>query len=464
MGRGKIKPGPKSKTQPPPDEEWPSLNDTQPVENDRSTRKQKRQRSPGEPLENDAHLNKRQNCDKLSTIKSLTNEIRDILRLVLQNHAKRSTVKEQLDRIKEKLHKIDETADASSTEQPTELQRLSEMDARIKNIETLVQKALEKPLATAPGVAPLSYASAARSRPSPKSERPVHLMIVRGNDTENGDAVIKKVKSAVRETNCGAAIKNIKTSKNGKDAVIVLNTEEDSTKLKEALEKSPATSNFDARTPARRLPAMVIRGIQTDETKEEILDIIVNHESNKHVFSGVRILKERSGNQTAQDIEMDTEDNAETIRLMFARSAGRRQDVYDAVVQVTPELRKRLLAPHVRLATRFTMVQVQDFSPVRVCFKCQGFGHHSTKCNAQTDICPMCAGNHRQQACPYKDDKSKECCVNCIRHNDALMAMATTSHRSITLFNTKHRATDTDSCKAYKEELAKEKVKINYGS
>ena len=39
------------------------------------------------------------------------------------------------------------------------------------------------------------------------------------------------------------------------------------------------------------------------------------------------------------------------------------------------------------------------------CYRCQGYGHVAHHCYKPTDVCPVCAGSHKFNACPTNDQK-----------------------------------------------------------
>jgi hypothetical protein len=44
------------------------------------------------------------------------------------------------------------------------------------------------------------------------------------------------------------------------------------------------------------------------------------------------------------------------------------------------------------------------------CFKCQRWGHQSTTCTAQQDVCRLCSGPHTSKSCPNRHQPR---CANC---------------------------------------------------
>lgn len=97
----------------------------------------------------------------------------------------------------------------------------------------------------------------------------------------------------------------------------------------------------------------------------------------------------------------------------------------------------RCLTERKRICIDFSRYRVVEFLQITRCFKCQGYGHISSRCQG-VQRCQKCAGEHRITECTTDTEK----CVNCADNEDGDIDSA-------------HRADSSDcpAFRAYREEL-----------
>ena len=87
-------------------------------------------------------------------------------------------------------------------------------------------------------------------------------------------------------------------------------------------------------------------------------------------------------------------------------------DSRHVVIEVSPNLRRKLLAPH-KLKLLWSMCEVEDFISITRCLKCLGFGHTARFCQNQSK-CSYCVEDHQWKEC---GNKRVIRCSNCIKTN-----------------------------------------------
>ena len=66
-----------------------------------------------------------------------------------------------------------------------------------------------------------------------------------------------------------------------------------------------------------------------------------------------------------------------------------------------------------RVQLGFLVFKTRTYIPkVTRCYKCQAFGHIAANCRKATDICPICAGQHKMADCTCKEEDGRKC-ANC---------------------------------------------------
>lgn len=102
------------------------------------------------------------------------------------------------------------------------------------------------------------------------------------------------------------------------------------------------------------------------------------------------------------------------IEVLFTKNTSQGH-LKDIVARVKPELFNALMKV-TTIGLGFQMIRVEKFTAIHVCFKCNGYGHHTKDCRNVLS-CPHCAQEHKYSECPNRD-MSKICCANCKRTND----------------------------------------------
>ena len=105
-------------------------------------------------------------------------------------------------------------------------------------------------------------------------------------------------------------------------------------------------------------------------------------------------------------------DDGDEFSLVAAIN-GRDSSTQSFVFRCSPAIRKMFTDREDKVFTMFSKCKVYDHYSILQCFKCQGIGHHSSKCNAK-ETCVNCAGKHKSSECQHT---GKSICVNCRQDN-----------------------------------------------
>lgn len=71
-----------------------------------------------------------------------------------------------------------------------------------------------------------------------------------------------------------------------------------------------------------------------------------------------------------------------------------------------------------RLYIEYRTIWVNSTSSFKQCYRCQGFGHVSTKCKEELERCGNCSEPHRTKGCPNEHIHR---CINCVKYNKNLL-------------------------------------------
>lgn len=194
------------------------------------------------------------------------------------------------------------------------------------------------------------------------------------------------------------------------------------------LQKCENLATIKASAAKHMNPKMYLKGIPLSTGKEEL----------------TKVIKEQN------DLQQD-------IRLCFLKRNKRNNNLYNAVVEVPPEVRQNFLTKG-RINVDHLKVHVEDFSPLTQCIRCLGFGHSASKCTEQENSCSHCGKlGHKTEECQDRKDGRTAQCKNCLKYNGA-------GYNTQQKRETDHDARDQRICSSIKLATKKAQEKINYGS
>ena len=183
--------------------------------------------------------------------------------------------------------------------------------------------------------------------------------------------------------------------------------------------------NRKINTPKPKLPTISVPFIVGQYEKEELLDVLKTQNEEKGiVFS------------------------KDTAQVLFTTEMKDREGMYQAVIRVSDNLRKKIADNDNRLCIGINSCPVFDRFFIKRCNRCQEF-HHFQKDNGgckKAKVCGLCTGNHDTRDCNTDEDMYK--CNNCAKSGKDEFSHATFSHE----------------CPSYIEEQEKLKKSINYYS
>lgn len=272
---------------------------------------------------------------------------------------------------------------------------ISELDgikARQKIINR-VTEATSSDAAVAHRVTP-TYASAARQA-IPKKELKRHVIIASGTGewSTSADGLRGHIRKTIKPSELGIGVQRFQRVSDDK-VLIECQSADELTRLKEKMAAScPNVKTEDGRL---KRPKLIIRGVDVSLTSADVI---------KNVISQNEEMKTVVGTQTYADV----------IRVCFEKKNGYNAQLKNVIIEVLPTLRP-VMRRGVKLGWK--ICDVDDFSPVTTCYKCQGHGHVSKHCKSTSDVCFFCGDDHKIQDCQKKTDAAKKKCVNCTRHND----------------------------------------------
>ncbi|GBO36955.1 hypothetical protein AVEN_259519-1 [Araneus ventricosus] len=207
-----------------------------------------------------------------------------------------------------------------------------------------------------------------------------------------------------------------KISKGG--VAIECRSSKDLDKLVKEINSNPKVAGtLEAKCPLKKLPRIIIYNVDRGVTKEELVEKI-----------------------SAQN---DIKDQA--IKILF-RMNGRNRDSCHWVLEAEPQEFKRILKKG-KLSFEWSRLSLLEFvRPIR-CYKCNQYGHISTRCDAN-ETCPRCGEEgHKGQECEQPEN-----CTSCTAANK--------KHNKS--YDTGHAVTNGD-CPTFLHEIAELKKRINYG-
>ncbi|GBN90280.1 hypothetical protein AVEN_79036-1 [Araneus ventricosus] len=252
----------------------------------------------------------------------------------------------------------------------------------------------------------------AKKRPPPR-----HVSLVYPKSGETSSEEVKD--TLIREVDLNKAkvgIKNIRKIAKGGIAIECRSNKDLGKLLDEINANQKIADKLEARTPNRKLPRVILYDIDRTVPKEQLLSKL-----------------------TAQN-ELD----GNALKILFSIRARTQQKCH-WVIEAEPQEFKRILQKG-KLSFEWSRLSLREFVRPTRCYKCNEYGHISTRCEGK-ETCPNCG----------EEGHKGPDCVN--RHKCVACTAANTKYQKG--YDTKHPATD---CPSYLHEMVELRKRINYGS
>lgn len=121
-------------------------------------------------------------------------------------------------------------------------------------------------------------------------------------------------------------------------------------------------------------------------------------------------------------------DAGESIDVVYFRRNYHEKNMATIAIRISQRLFDFMLKKgFVFMGNSFSRVEERFHVPQ--CFKCQLFGHLSSKCTADTATCYHCAGSHSSRDCDSKDIDSQRC-INCSQSTNPHFKSGSSTHNA----------------------------------
>ena len=298
----------------------------------------------------------------------------------------------------------------------------------VSDVRAIVREELQKFGQDFAAAQPKSYAAAAASGPPAKSvktpkSRPALVIAGSNPDVKSHDDVLGAWKKSVSFKDTDFAPARVQRVSNGKVRIEF----EDVRQRDTALRKLESATDIKAEPAKRSRPLIIVKGISRDVQEPDVPSIIA---------------------QQNKSLQLTAESD---IKLRFVRR-NRKEDLFNAVLEVSPDVRLGLLRLE-RVNIDHQRVRVSDFSSFVQCFKCLQFGHTQAKCESDVRACSHCASSeHCYSDCPAKSDLTAVKCYNC------------NNQKSGRKSDSKHSATSSKLCPRIKSMVQRINERTDFGA
>lgn len=236
-----------------------------------------------------------------------------------------------------------------------------------------------------------TYASVAAARTLGQSpqQKTLHSVVVTSKDeTESGEEVLNRIRTAVNATDGEICIEKIRKAKDRK-VIIGCGTEEERRKVREKLNKAPELHVEEIKN---KNPLVIMKNVLHSNSDQDILKALKNQ--NKTIFS-------------------DLKGDDDKIEIAFKKRT-RNPHTSHVVCRVSTKIWQRMTgAETVRIDLQ--RVRVEDQSPLVQCSLCLGYGHGRRFCTNTIEKCSHCGGPHMRTDCVDWLARAPPSCCNCVQ-------------------------------------------------
>ena len=242
---------------------------------------------------------------------------------------------------------------------------------------------------------PMSYAKVVREGPTNENTnlnrvKPA-IIVSSKRDVCSKETIMKDFRGSINFRESKYAPSKVKNISNNR-----IRVEFDTiTQRDDALKKLESSPELSVQPARLRKPLFIIKGIDNDTKRENIISTILQQNDN---------------------IAQSSDNNPENLRLLFTRKV-KNKDTYNAVLEATPVVWKAVTGVG-SLYVDYVKAKVESYSPFKQCYKCLQFGHLSNQCTNK-EICSYCSvEGHGFNNCPSKNNYNKIRCYNCEHNNN----------------------------------------------
>jgi len=250
--------------------------------------------------------------------------------------------------------------------------RLDALEAKGSSKPTIAQ-VVAKPANSAKTNKPSNVKDLAKLIPTIRAKPPSNAArIVPPDGINNPEKAILRVYNPAQYN---IKVRSLRATNNN-ELIVRTNGPEDIKKL--AQSKTLSKNGYKIVPIVPKMPKIIIFGINI-KSKDELTDQI--YEQNED-FAG---------------------EDPETFKSQFKPiySWSRNNRTQNWVVEVSPQLRKAMVANGFRVYNQWQSHRVADYIDATRCFKCQKYGHVAKHCQQATEICGHCAqSGHAFKTCP----------------------------------------------------------------
>lgn len=219
---------------------------------------------------------------------------------------------------------------------------------------------------------------------------PETMLIYPSTGSEDSEKTFNALKQKINVKDLKINIQRVKQIRRGGIAVS-LSDRTSSKSLRKAVHELDA---FIIKKPVRNNPYIKIAGVSSDVTNEEITDALDS------LFTEYNALK-------------TTSENNYPVKYIF-QTMNKKSNLRNVVVQLQPN-QWSLAIEKAYINVQWHRFKMINCIPVKRCYRCQSFGHTTTNCPSEKDICSYCSGNHDYSKCKSESPTGK--CSNCVKHN-----------------------------------------------
>ena len=337
------------------------------------------------------------NINSASKAKTIT-----ALKIAINLYTENQALKEQLSAsTKRKLYTGDEEEESVFNDNEYGQNTITEMKTclldlkhSVKNLTDIVMNKQSSNNIVNTTTKPISFADILKENKT--TATPKHQTVISIRDNTDTTTTRKVLSELIQPAKQGIDVTNAQGLSNGK--MILDFRDEDSKNKFNTIAAS--TANIIAEPPRKLTPTIMLKGVRKDIDKSKIPEMFAsfNHQIDIYVLSN--------------DIDIK-----KAVQIVNERTNFRNRDrLINYGITVDPKIRDIIINDMGgKIILDYSMVHVEDMSPLRQCYRCYGFNHKAEKCQLKPEeqLCFHCGGRHNYNICPNQHLAPR--CANCIK-------------------------------------------------